>query len=187
MNFGTVANTRFQKGREPESGQAMVEFMLVISVIFILFVSMLQTILLLYAYNTLADAAKEGVRYAVVHGTGIGTGLCSGPGTIASVTPAVTCTDSAGSNVVTTVTNFAGVSFQSISSTNNQCSTPTANSVNVCYDPSSANTNNSILGRACSQPGCLVRVTVSHTYNPLFGLGWPSVTLNAAAGGIIAN
>src|SRR5713101_6221969 len=117
MNLENVDNSRFQH-REPESGQAMVEFMLVITVVFILFVSMLQTILLLYAYNTLADAAKEGVRYAVVHGTGIGTSLCSGPGTIASVTPAVTCTDSAGSNVVTTVTNFAGVSFQSLSSTN---------------------------------------------------------------------
>ena len=165
--------------------------MLVVGVIFLLFVSMLQTILLLYAYNTLADAAKEGVRYAVVHGTGFcGTAAscaCSGPGTIASVNPGTTCTDPNGTNVVTAVTNFAGVSLQSIGTTNNQCSSSTANSVNVCYDPSSANTNIPALGRACSQPGCLIRVTVSHRYSPLFGLGWPSFTLNAAASGVIAN
>jgi len=162
----------------------MVEFMIVVTVIFLVFVSMVQVILMMYAYNTLADAAKEGVRYAIVHGTGLGNG-CSGPGSV-NLTPAVTCTDSVGSNVVTDVVNFAGVSLQSIGNTNNQCSAATAGSVNVCYDPNSANTGNSIFGGACSQPGCLVRVTVSQTYTPLFGWG-PSITLNAAADGVIAN
>jgi hypothetical protein len=163
----------------------MVEFMIVVTVIFLLFVSMVQVILLMYAYNTLADAAKEGVRYAIVHGTGLGQSSCSGPGSV-TLTPAVTCTDSTGSNVVTDVVNFAGVSLQSIRNTNNQCSAATAGSVNVCYNPNNANTNNSNLGGACSQPGCLVRVTVSQTYTPLFGLG-PSIRLNAAADGVIAN
>jgi hypothetical protein len=153
----------------------MVEFMLVIVVVFIVFISMLQMILLMHAYNTLADAAKEGVRFAIVHGTGFGSG-CSGPGSV-NLTPAVTCSDSSATNIVTRVTNFAAVSFQSVSSSN----------VTVSYDPGSANTNNTNFGAACSQPGCLVRVTVSHTYNPLFGLGWPNFTLNAAADGIIAN
>ena len=64
----------------------MVEFVLVITVVFIVFVSMVQMILLMHAYNTLADAAKEGVRYAIVHGTGFcGTAAscgCSGPGSV---------------------------------------------------------------------------------------------------------
>lgn len=177
--------SRSQRRSRPDSGQTFVEFMLTVTVIFILFVSMIQLIMLMYAYNTLANSAKEGVRYAIVHGTGLGTG-CSGPGSV-NLTPKITCTDTNGGNVVTDVANFAGVSFQTIATTNNGCNTATADSVNVCYDPNSANTNNTLFGKKCSQPGCLVRVTVSHQYTPLFGLGWPSFTLTAAADGIIAD
>ena len=184
-----ISRGTFRKGklRQRQTGQAMVEFALVVVFVFLVFVSMLELILMMYAYNTLADAAKEGVRYAIVHGTGLGALNCSGPGTVSSVTPAVNCTDSSGTNVVNQVNGFAAVSFQGTSTTNNLCSTPTGNSVNVCYDPGSANTGNATFGAACSQPGCLVRVTVSHSYNPLFGLGWPSITLNAAANGRITN
>jgi hypothetical protein len=194
---GTYLRTGQGKG---ESGQAMVEFALVITFIFLLFAAILQMILLMYTYNTLADAAKEGMRYAVVHGTGSGTTGCSGPGTVASVTPAVTCpNDPNGTKVVTAVfggttcyptCGVAGLSFQNISSTNNACSPSTGSNVSeidVCYDPGSANSTNTTLARACSQPGCLVRVTVAHTYRPFFGLGWPRFTLYAAANGRIMN
>jgi Flp pilus assembly protein TadG len=143
----------------------MVEFMLAISFVFILFVSILQMILLMHAYNTLADAAKEGVRYAIVHGTQ--NSNCSGP------LSSTICTspDTSNANVKTAVTNFAGLSFQNI----------TPGNVNVAYGPS-------IVGGAnCNNPGCSVRVTVFHLYNPFFGLGWPSITLNAAAEGRIMN
>jgi hypothetical protein len=150
-----------------EVGQAMVEFILVVVFLFILFISILQMIMFMYAYTTLADAAKEGIRYAIVHGTG--NSNCSGPGT--SGPPAVTCPDTPGTNVVTAVTNFAGMSFQNISSA----------SVTVDYNPNGAN------GSRCNVPGCLVKVTVAHTYQPLFGLGWPSFTLYAAADGRIVN
>jgi len=173
--------------RDRDAGQAMVEFALVVVFIFLLFVSILQIILLMHAYNTLADAAKEGVRYAIVHGTGAGAAGCSGPGTAPNVNPAVTCTDSTGANVVSDVANFAGMSFQNIVSTNFQCTTPSGDSINVCYDPNGANTNNPAFGKKCSQAGCIVSVTVSHQYNPLFGFSWPSFTLNAAASGTIAN
>jgi len=151
--------------RRSEGGQAMVEFALLIVFIFVLFVSMLQFILLMYAYTTLADAAKEGVRYAVVHGTGSGGSLCSGP------SPG--CGDSSGNNVKLGLAseNWIGVlpltqlSFQAVS----------AGSVTIVYADD------------CSTPGCRVRVSVSHQYSPLFGLGWPSITLNAAAEGRIMN
>jgi hypothetical protein len=172
---------KYSKLAQDEAGQAMVEFVLVMVFIFIVFVSFLQVILLMYAYNTLADSAKEGVRYAVVHGTGLGPNNCSGPGN-PPVAPA--CSDSNGANVANWAANFAGLSFQPITSTNNGCTN--ANGINVCYDPNGANTNSSF-GQACSAPGCLVRVTVSHTYHPLFGLGWPSFTLYAAADGTVMN
>lgn len=153
----------------------MVEYVLVALFLFVLFVSIFQVILLMYAYTTLANSAKEGIRYAVVHGTGSGTSVCSGPGNT-SVTPNLTCTDNKGTNVQTWVTNYSGLSFQKV----------TTGEVNVDYDPSKVNTNSSV-GGPCSSAGCLVRVTVTHTYNPLFGLHWASFTINAAAEGRIMN
>ena len=170
-----------------QRGQAMIEFALVILFVFVIFLSMIQLIMLMHAYNTLADSAKEGVRYAIVHGSGYSTvngGVgCSGPGN-PSVTPAVTCSDIPGNNVKTAVTYFAGLSAQSIP----------AGNVTVCYDPNGTNNScsngantNSAFRAACSAPGCLVRVTVRHTYRPLFGLGWPRFTLYAASDGRIMN
>lgn len=151
-----------------QAGQGMVEFMLVISFLFVLFLSMLQIIMLMYAYTTLADSAKEGVRYAIVHGTG--NTNCSGPG----ITGQVTCPDTSATgyiNVKNAVVNFAAVSFQHV----------TTNDVSVSYNPGGAN------GADCNKPGCLVQVTVNHVYTPFFGFRWPSVTLNAAAEGTIMN
>src|SRR6266851_9092714 len=53
----------------PARGQASVEFALVIVLLMIMVLSMLELILLMHTYNTLADSAKEGVRYAEVHGS----------------------------------------------------------------------------------------------------------------------
>ena len=146
----------------------MVEFVLVAVFLFVLFVSILQMILFMYAYTTLADSAKEGVRYAIVHGTG--NTNCSGPGTTGP--PAVTCPGkSPYPNVQAAVTNFAALSFQNVS----------ASEVTVDYNPNGAN------GSPCNVPGCLVRVTVSHVYTPLFVLSWPNFTLYAAADGRIMN
>src|SRR6476659_7121926 len=105
----------------------MVEFVLVIVFLFVVFISILQMIMLMYAYSTLANSAKEGIRYAIVHGTG--NTNCSGPGTTS-----VTCPDVPGANVKTAVTNFAGLSFQNIQ----------LSDVNVDYNPNSAN------GSACN-------------------------------------
>src|SRR5262249_19649194 len=170
----------------PERGQAMVEFSLVIFFIFILFVSVLQMILLMHAYNTVANAAKEGVRYAIVHGTGNVQGVnattlggrhmdgCSGPGNPIS-SPAITCPDgSPYQSVQQAVVDFAAVSFQTIA----------LNDVNVDYDPNSANTG-SIYGAACSAPGCMVKITLRDTYVAF--LPWLKFHLDSAASGRIMN
>ncbi len=152
----------------------MVEFALVITFVFLLFLSILQMILLVSAYNTVADAAKEGIRYAIVHGTG--NTNCSGPGNPIS-NPVIACPDTSPYvNVQQAVVNFAALSLQNV----------TTSDVTVDYDPNGANTS-STFGAQCSAPGCIVKVTVAHTYTPLFGLSWPNVTLNAAAGGRIMN
>lgn len=59
--------------RTSARGQASVEFALVVVLLMVMILSMLEVILLMHTYNTLADSAKEGVRYAIVHGTGNST------------------------------------------------------------------------------------------------------------------
>jgi hypothetical protein len=152
----------------------MVEFALVITFVFLVFASALQMIVLMSAYNTVADAAKDGVRYAFVHVT-VNTN-CSGPGNPIS-NPAITCPDTSPyPNVQQAVVNFAALSFQNVSTSD----------VTVDYDPNGANTS-STFGAQCSAPGCIVKVTVAHIYTPFFGLGWPNITLSAGASGRVMN
>jgi hypothetical protein len=161
--------TQFGTAPRREGGQAMVEFLLVMVLVFVVFLSIVQMILLMYAYNTIADAAKEGVRVAIVHGTGNSPSGCYGPGNPSASNPP-TCSPGGTSNVQRAVVNFAAMSFQNV----------TTSDVTVDYT-----TNNPTGG--CSAPGCYVKVSVSHTYTPLFSFSWPSFALNASADGRIMN
>jgi Flp pilus assembly protein TadG len=142
--------------RNSRAGQAQIEFLLSILFAIVVFVSIVEMILLMYTYTVLADAAKEGVRYAIVHGCSLAAASCSG-----TCTPA--CTDTAGANVTAYARNYLGASLHD----------PTAMTVNVSYPDSS------------SRPTNRVRVTVSYPYQPFFGLSWPTVTVRAAAEGRI--
>jgi Flp pilus assembly protein TadG len=142
-----------------ESGQAAVEFALTIVFVMLLIVAAIELTVMIYTYTVLADAAKEGVRYAIVHGTGVGLANCSGPGTGGS-----SCTDSTADNVKTAVSNYNALSFHDKS----------AMTVTPTYPDGS------------SVAPSRVRVTVSYPYQPIFGLGWPTVTVYAAAEGRIA-
>jgi len=149
------------------AGQAAVEFTLMILFIMIFFLSMIELVGLIHTYNVLADSAKAGVRYAVVHGTG--NSVCSGPGG-----GGVTCGDSAGNNVKDAALFYARMSFHSI----------TRGNYTVDYNPNGANG-----ASACStrNPACLVRVTASYQYQPFFGFSWPNVRVRAASEGRIVN
>jgi len=146
-------------GRRREKGQTLVEFALCIVFVFILIIGSIEMIVMIYTYSVLADAAKEGVRYGIVHGTGLGAGNCSGPGG-----GGVTCTDSTAANVTMAAKNFAGLSFHD---TNAMTISPT-------YPDGS------------SVAPSRVRVTISYSYQPVFGLGWPTMTVHAASEGRIA-
>lgn len=137
-------------------GQAQVEFVLTILFLMLFIFGTLELILLVYTYNVFADSANEGVRYAIVHGTA--SANCSGPGG-----GGVTCTDSSGANVQTAVKSFAQYSMHSTSTM----------TVTVTYPDGS------------SAAPSRVAVNISYPYQPFFGLGWPSVTVNAAAAGRI--
>ena len=126
----------------------------------LLIVGFVELIMMLHTYNVIADAAKEGVRYAIVHGAG-NTGA-SGP-----TCPCGAIDGAAGTGVVKTYAQY------SLHDT-------TTMAVNVDYTI----VNN---GTACNKSPCMVRVTVSYQYQPFFGLGWWPIPIpvKAAAQGRI--
>lgn len=97
------ATSRTRRPRRKEQGQANVEFALsIMAVLLVVFFSW-ELLMAMYTMSVLADAAKEGVRYAIVHGSD--NGNCSGPG----------CTDASATNVKNVVTGFAQTSLHDVS------------------------------------------------------------------------
>lgn len=163
MNFHRFSRISKNRGNRSR-GATMVEFALTFLVVaFVLFL-LIEFSLWIHCYNTLADAAKAGVRYAVVHGSGTSSSVQAGPSTCAASPCASDCSTNI-TPVVTEVQKWAAFSIYSTSSI----------TVNVCY-----------LDGLNSAPN-RVRVTVSNTVTPFFGIfgGTPPVT--AAAQGRIVN
>jgi Flp pilus assembly protein TadG len=146
------------KQRIGEQGQALVEFALTAVLTMLLIVGIIEMSMLIYTYSVVANAAKEGVRYAIVHGTH--NSSPAGPTCPCSAIDGV-----AGTGVVKT---YAQLSFHDTS----------AMTVTVTY-PDTANP-------PANQSPNRVQVQVSYPYQPFFGLGWPSVTVSANAEGRIA-
>lgn len=83
----------------------MVETALALLVVIPVVLWLFELCMLVYTYSVLGDAARQGVRYAIVHGTD--STNCSGPTS--------GCTDSVGANVVSVVNHAAAYSFHNIS------------------------------------------------------------------------
>ena len=136
-----------------DRGPASVEFVLSCVFLVLFVIGILELVMMVYTYNVLADSAKEGVRYAIVHGSG--NSSASGP----------TCPCSAidGPPGTGAVKTYAQYSFHDTSTM----------TVTVTYPDAS------------NDPPNRVRVAVSYPYQPFFGFGWPTVTVNAASEGRI--
>jgi Flp pilus assembly protein TadG len=142
--------------KKRQAGQAAVEFALIIVFLVVFLLSFVEITALVYTYSVLAGSAKEGVRYGIVHGTLSTT--CNGPGAAG-----IPC-DAGAAGLKGVVANYAR---GSLNNTAGMTVTPT-------YPD------------GVSTPSSRVRVVVSYPYQPLFGLGWPTVTVNAASEGRIA-
>ncbi|SRR6266849_6046621 len=149
---------KWQMNSRKAKGQATIEFALTAVFVMVVLFGAIEMIVMIYTYTVLADAAKEGVRYAIVHGTGVGASNCSGPGG-----GGVTCSDSTATNVKTTVSNYTKLSFHD----------STAMTVTPTYPDSSSVAPNR------------VRVTVAYVYQPFLRLSWNTMTVYAAAEGRI--
>ena len=66
-----------KSSKKRQAGQAAVEFAFVIVFLVVFLLSFIEITALVYTYSVLADSAKEGVRYGVVHGTL--SSNCNGP------------------------------------------------------------------------------------------------------------
>ncbi len=88
-----------------EAGSALLEFSLSVWLLLLVTFLIFEFCMTVYTYSVLGNAAREGIRYAVVHGTD--NSSCSGPSS--------GCADSSGANVQSVVNGFAAVSFHDLS------------------------------------------------------------------------
>ena len=82
----------------------LIEFSLSVWTLFLIIFLIFEFCMTVYTYSVLSNAAREGIRYAVVHGTD--NSSCSGPSS--------GCGDSSGSNVTAVVNSYAAISFHDI-------------------------------------------------------------------------
>jgi len=153
--LSTRTSAMIRSPKKGQAGQAAVEFAFIIVFLVVFLISFLEITGLVYTYSVLADSAKEGVRFGVVHGTLSST--CNGPGAAG-----IAC-DAGATGVKTAVSNYLSASLHD----------KAAMTVTPTYPDGS------------SKPSSRVRVVVSYPYQPFFGLGWPTVTVKAAAEGKI--
>ena len=157
-NGANIMNRGMRKSSATSQiGQAMIEFLLSLLVLMIFVLACFETIMLIYSYNVLAEAAKEGVRFAVVNGANSGTPAGPTTGTTSDCSTNVT-------PVKTVVKTYAGLTFHDTS----------AMTVNVCY----LDGNNTAPSR--------VQVTLQYAYVPYFKVPL-TPTIYAAAQGRIVN
>jgi Flp pilus assembly protein TadG len=159
--------TRKKNGRTAsERGTSMVEFVMTLLIItFVLFL-LVEFSLWVYAYNVMADAAKAGVRYAIVHGAN--STQPSGPTCTGNCTTQASCSSSSPNvgNVQTEVKKWAKFSVYSTSGID----------VTVCY-----------LDGTNTAPG-RVQVKISNPTTPFFsGLFRTTAPVTATAQGRIVN
>ncbi len=149
-----------RKARRSRSkrGALLFEFALSITILILVVFSMIEVMLMVYTYNVMADAAKEGVRYASVRGfySGLAIGPTGIPGGGSS------CTTNSGP-VYTQVQKFTSLSLHDTRGM----------TVSVCYLDGS------------NKPPNRVQVNISYPVVPYFALPWTPPTVVAQAHGNI--
>lgn len=137
-----------QRNWKKEDGATQVEFALVVILLIIVLLGVVEMGRMALVYNAIADAAKAGARYAIVHGVDrTGSGV-DGPSSATSY-----------SQIQTVAQNYAASGL--------------LNGSNVIVTVSYPNHSSTVAG---NYPGDPVDVTVSYTYDPL--VGYFSSTLN---------
>jgi Flp pilus assembly protein TadG len=88
-----------------DGGSMLLEFSFSVWTLFLLAFLIFEFCMMIYTYSVLSNAAREGIRYAIVHGTD--SSSCSGPSS--------GCGDTTGSNITSVVNGYAAISFHDTS------------------------------------------------------------------------
>lgn len=88
-----------------ESGSVAIETALGFMLIMAMVLGIIELSMMAYTFGVLEEAAREGIRYATIHGSD--STNCSGPSS--------GCTDSSASNVSSDVTNYAAAYVSNVS------------------------------------------------------------------------
>ena len=95
-----------------DRGAVEIEFVLsILTVLFVMFWTW-EVVMAVYTYSVISGAAREGVRYAIVHGSK--NSNCSGP--VLTACPAGGTPDPSAAKVTAVVRDYASYSFHDISS-----------------------------------------------------------------------
>jgi len=176
------------KRRREHRGQAMVEFAMIVPLFIFLLVAVFDLGHVVWANNALATAAREGARFAVVHGGSTRSTCPQGPlpttygGTVGTVaqcgfTP---------SSLSPAVDSREGIKTAASDWVMGVGSTPT---ISVCYGQVTTCTNDTDASNATDDRGQMVTVTVTTNV----GLAAPSLlgmgpfTLTATATMLVNN
>jgi Flp pilus assembly protein TadG len=118
---------------KPDRGSTIFEFSLVAFMFIIVLLGVVEMCRMVLVYTTLANAARAGARYAIVHGanrTGSGVDGPSGPGSVTQVQTVVTNFAKAGLLDTTKLT--VTVAYPN---SNNNAGSPVSVTTSYPYDP----------------------------------------------------
>ena len=101
IHFSGILTSAHGRFSSEEGGSMLIEFSLSVWMLLLVTFLIFEFCMAVYTYSVLGDAAREGVRYAIAHGTD--SSLCSGPSS--------GCGDSSGANIISVVQGYAAVSF----------------------------------------------------------------------------
>ena len=151
-------------------GQALVEFAMVTLVLLMLIFGVIEIGRILLVYTTVTDAARQGARYAITHGT-----PPAGPSTTGTATN--TDVGNMQTAVQAVVKSFLAAGTVNVNSAGLTIATTFPNMSCAGATPSSA----------CSgtTPGNLVQVTVSYPYDLLISYYPINVTVAGTSQGVI--
>jgi hypothetical protein len=164
-------------------GQALVEFAIVVPVLFLLFLGIVETGRLVFYMHDLNNAAREGARYAIVHGENALDRCPSGP-----PAPGSTACDPSGARVKAAIINAAtgldpsGLSFGYPGD---------GGAFPLYWDPNDDCTSATLPGCSTSpdnKRGNNVTVRLQYSYSPIVLLdAFGTITINAETTLVINN
>ena len=165
-------------------GQALVEFALVVPVLFLLFLGIVETGRLVFYLHTLNNAAREGARYAIVHGENALGGCPSGP--LAPSSTLSAC-DPSGDRVRAAIT----IAATSLDPSGLSFGYPGDGGFPLYWDPGDDCTSATLPGcstSAYNARGNNVTVRLQYSYSPIMLLdAFGSITINAETTLVINN